>query len=77
MGKVKLLIGRRKLSIPRSVISRVWDEILSMPDSEFDLETPRTVIVKNRPPKKIELPKKIKSKQTAAKKSKPKKSTRR
>ena len=78
---------RRRLSVPRSVISRAWDEVLAMPDSEFDFENPKIVMVtKKEIPRKTAIKKKsatkktvkkTSSKSTAAKKSKLKKSAKR
>jgi hypothetical protein len=93
MGKIKLFIDmRQRTSVPRSEISRAWDEVLAMPDSEFDFENPEIGLVTKRevprkkPIKKTSVKKKSAtkksaersgSKSTAAKKSKLKKSSKR
>jgi len=91
-GKSKINNRKEKDIDPRSVIRRAWDEVLAMPDSEFDFENPKIVMVTKRevprkkPIKKTSVKKKSatkkpakksESKSTAAKKTKLKKSSKR
>ena len=70
MGKITLKRSRARLSVPSRVIKRAVQEVLKMPDSEFDFENPEIVIVTKRVPRKKDTGQKVKAKQAVAKKPK-------
>ena len=84
MGKFVLKTCRRKTSYPNWVFARAIRKVLSEPDEEPDPSKPvQEIIITNRIPEKLPLPprkkvvKKSTPKQTAAKKSISKKSSKR